>query len=166
LDETLTLDDQIVVALRRITRAIDLHSRMLLHDHGLTAPQLMALRAISRRQPVAAGEISRVMHLGQPTLTGVLDRLERRGLVRRSRDARDRRSVNLSLTDEGSRVLQASPSLLQDRFRQRLGDLPQAQRTRILATLQQIADMMDAGEVEATPLLDAAIPEMPPHEPS
>jgi DNA-binding MarR family transcriptional regulator len=168
LSTNLTLEDQIVVALRRITRAIDLRSRTLLQDYGLTAPQLTTLRAIARLEPASAGAIADQVHLARPTVTGILDRLERRGLIRRARGERDRRSVAISLSDEGRAVLQRAPSLLQDQFQEGLLRLPEWERTQILATLQRIADMMDAAKIEAAPVLsselaDATVAHIPLH---
>ena len=163
LTNSLTLEDQILVALRRITRAIDLRSRMLLQDYGLTAPQLTALHAISRLQPVTASVLAKEIHLGQPTVTGIVTRLERRGLIERTRGERDRRSVSITLTEEGERVLRDAPSLLQDQFLQRLGDLKEWERTQILATLQRIADMMDAGAIEAAPVLSSELVDAAAH---
>jgi DNA-binding MarR family transcriptional regulator len=155
LTDSLSLEDQILIALRRITRAIDLRSRMLLQDYGLTAPQLITLHAVARLQPVTAGVLARQVLLGQPTVTGILDRLEHRGLVQRTRGERDRRSVTIRLTAEGQRVLHDAPSPLQDQFQRRLGQLEQWERTQILATLQRIADMMDAAGIEAAPVLSS-----------
>ena len=157
MSEHLTLQDEIVVALRRITRAIDLRSRTLLQDYGLTVPQLATLQAIDRLQPVTAGSIARQVHLGQPTVTGILNRLEKRGLVGRSRGDRDRRSVNVSLTEEGTRILSDAPSLLQNQFQHELSKLKEWERTQILATLQRIADMMDATRIKAAPVFSSEL---------
>jgi len=146
------LEDQIIVALRRITRAIDLHSRELLQRFGLTAPQLAALSAIERLQPISVGALARSIHLSQATLTGVLDRLQRQSLIHRARDANDRRSVVVELTASGAGVLNRAPSLLQDRFRRELGRLHPWERTQMLATLQRIAQMMVAEELKPAPL--------------
>ena len=51
MSNALRLQDQVIAALRRITRAIDLHSHLLLQKHGLTSPQLAALQATQRLQP-------------------------------------------------------------------------------------------------------------------
>lgn len=153
MTKTSGVEDQILAALRRITRAIDLHSQTLLRDCGLTAPQLTALNAISRLQPITAGEFAKEIHLGHPTVTGILDRLDRRGLIQRMRGEADRRNVSISLTDEGRAVLKEAPSLLQEQFHDRLGQLAIWERSQILATLQHIADMMDATEIEPTTLL-------------
>jgi DNA-binding MarR family transcriptional regulator len=156
--ETWTLDDQVFAALRRITRAIDVYSRALLEQHGLTAPQLAALQVVGRTQPVPVGEVARSIHLSQATVTGILSRLQQRGLVSRTRDGKDRRSVVAQLTPEGEHVLRSAPSLLQEGFRRELSNLRQWEQTQILATLQRIAGMMDSEGVDAAPPLsrDAA----------
>jgi DNA-binding PadR family transcriptional regulator len=80
--------------------------------------------------------------------------LEKRGLVRRERSEQDRRAVFVSVTAEGARVLREAPSLLQDRFRRELTRLKDWERTQLLATLQRLAEMMDAEAIDAAPMLE------------
>jgi len=153
MSTVLPLEEQVIAALRRITRAIDLHSRALLQKNGLTIPQLVALQATRRMQPVTVGALARDIHLGAATVTGILGRLEKRGLVTRTRGDADRRSVVVQLTREGAAMVAEAPSLLQDRFHRELAKLQEWERTMILATLQRIASMMDAEDIEAAPVL-------------
>jgi len=153
MTQGLTLEHQIVVALRRIIRAIDLHSRRLVEEVGLTGPQLMTLKVAAEREAVSVGTLAKAIHLSGPTLTGILDRLERRGLIHRDRDAQDRRSLVVTVTQAGREVLASAPSLLQDRFRRELSQLADWEQTLILATLQRIAAMMDAEGLDAVPML-------------
>jgi len=146
-----SLEDQVIVALRRITRAIDLHSRGLMHQIGLTAPQLASLQAIGRMQPITVGALAKSIHLSQATLTGILTRLESRGLVSRARSGEDRRTVVVELTEEGRAVLESDPSLLRDRFRQELLKLHEWEQTQMLATLQRVASMMESEEFDSAP---------------
>src|SRR5436853_72720 len=97
----LSLEDQIVLALRRISQAIDLWSRHLWHDYGLTSPQLATLREILAGKNVSPVTLAAALHISQPTVTGILGRLERRGLIRREPSLTDRRSVLAIATDEG-----------------------------------------------------------------
>jgi DNA-binding MarR family transcriptional regulator len=147
------LDEAIVSALRRIIRAIDLHSRELLVNYGLTAPQLLTLQELDRLQPTPVGTLAAAVHISQATMTGILDRLEQRGLVERTRDVQDRRSVTVTLTKEGKKFLQSAPSLLQDRFRTRLDELEPWEQTTMLSVLQRIATMMGAETLVAAPIL-------------
>jgi DNA-binding MarR family transcriptional regulator len=157
VSDPLTLEEQVIVALRRITRAIDLHSRLLLQEHGLTAPQLAALRRTRRMQPLTVGLLAKEIHLSQATVTGILGRLESRGLVVRTRGSEDRRSVLVELTEAGEKLVKEAPSLLQQRFHRQLSRLQQWEQTMILATLQRIAAMMDAEQIEAVPVLVAGV---------
>ena len=89
-------------------------------------------------------------------MTGIFNRLESRGLVARSRSGQDRRSVVVALTEAGQRVLDAAPSLLQDRFRDELSKLQRWEQTQLLSSLQRIATMMDAEGIGAARLLGPA----------
>lgn len=147
------MNRSILSALRRIIRAIDLHSHHLMDEHGLTGPQLAALHEIARGGVVSASEVARAMQLSQPTMTGILERLERRKLITRTRSGTDRRTVDIGITDEGRRLLATAPPLLQERFSTALARLQPWEQTMILATLQRIAAMMDAEDLPATPQL-------------
>lgn len=146
-------ESEIVAALRRIMRAVDLHSRRLLDDHGLTAPQLAVLRELERAGPSSPAALASAVHLARGTLTGILARLERRGLAAREPSPVDRRSVVISLTDLGRGVLERAPSLLQERFRSELERLEDWEQMLLLSTLQRIASMMDASHLDAAPHL-------------
>ncbi|MCA8957793.1 MAG: MarR family transcriptional regulator [Planctomycetes bacterium] len=135
-------------------RAVDLHSRRLVDEFGFTGPQLMTLREAQRRGPISAGALARAVHLSSPTLTGILGRLEKRGLIERTRGA-DRRTLLVQVTELGAQTLARAPSLLQDRFRAALSELATWERLMMLSNLQRIAAMMDAEGLDAAPHLEA-----------
>ncbi|MGA7990727.1 MAG: MarR family transcriptional regulator [Thermoanaerobaculia bacterium] len=68
---------------------------------GLTGPQRVALRVLGRRPGITAGALAEILRVHPSTLTGVLHRLEDRGLVKRTRDPHDGRRVRLALTPRG-----------------------------------------------------------------
>jgi len=145
----LGIEDRVLLALRRIARAIDLHSQFLRQRFGLTAPQLAALQVVDRSAPVTVGTMARQLHLSHATVTGVVARLHSRGLVTRGRPGSDRRNVVVELTEPGRQVLGASPPLLQSRFRRKLARLPEWEQTNLLATLQRIGSMMEEPETDS-----------------
>jgi DNA-binding MarR family transcriptional regulator len=145
--DAVSVDDQIVIALRRISQAIDVWSSHLWHDYGLTSPQLATLREIQQGKNVSPVSLATALHLSQPTVTGILNRLERRGLIRRERSSTDRRIVLSTVTDQGMELAAKAPPLLRDRFRYELAQLNTAQQTEILAALQRVASMMQAPEI-------------------
>ncbi len=147
------LEDQIVMALRRVSQAIDIWSRTLWRDYGLTSPQLATLREILAGENVTPGTLATALHLSQPTVTGILGRLEQRGLVRRERSGTDRRSILAVPTDAGRKLASKAPPLLRDNFRRELAKLPPWQQSEMLSTLQHVAAMMQAPEVTEGPFL-------------
>lgn len=153
MDPNLTLDDRVIAALRRIVRAIDLHSRHLVEHFSVTGPQLVALQELARLGQVPVGVLARSVHVSHPTMTGILDRLEKRGLVRRTRDTQDRRRMTATPTAKGLELLESAPSPLQDRFRSEFSKLEEWEQTQMLASLQRIAAMMDAEQLDAAPVL-------------
>jgi DNA-binding MarR family transcriptional regulator len=148
------IGDQVIVALRRVIRAVDLHSRALVESHGLTGPQALILKALQNGN-LSAGELAIRVSLSQGTVTDILNRLEQRGLIMRMRDTQDRRRVMVVATPAGLALLEQSPPLLQERFVQRFNNLQDWEQTQLLASLQRIAAMMDAEEIDAAPVLSS-----------
>ncbi len=146
--------DQVLTALRRVIRAVDLHSRQLVQSHGLTGPQALILKALAD-QALSAGALAGRVSLSQGTVTDIVNRLEQRGLVTRLRSESDRRRVMVELSPAGRDCLASSPPLLQDRFASRFAELDDWEQSMLLASLQRIAAMMDAGELDAAPLLSS-----------
>lgn len=137
-------------------RAVDLHSRYLSTAFGLTGPQLAVLRILVHGGEVSNGELARQTHLSQATVTGILDRLMRRGLVQRHRSDADRRRVMVQATPAAARLLAASPPPMQAAFMQRFEQLDDWEKTWLLSALQRLAGMMQLPEAlrRAMPLDD------------
>jgi len=137
------VEAEIVQSLRRIVRSIDVQSRALSREYELTWPQLAALRELERLGKCPVGKLAAEMFIGAPTVTGIVDRLEQGGLVQRFREKGDRRKVLVDLTDQGRRLLSRKPSLLHERVRRQLADLPDRQQKQMLVTLQRLVAMME-----------------------
>jgi DNA-binding MarR family transcriptional regulator len=144
---------RVVEALRRIIRAVDLHSRSLVQRYRLTGPQLVVLKTIADSRPSSVGEIARAVYLSQATVTGILDRLETRGLVARTRSQDDRRRVLVSLSPKAEERLRSAPPLLQEHFTRRFLELDDEDQRRILEALERVVSLMEARELDATPIL-------------
>ena len=83
---------RILKSIRRIIRAVDLHSRKLSSQHKITTPQLVCLLAIVEKEPTRLSDIAKSISLSPATVIGILDRLEAKGFVRRERSTTDRES--------------------------------------------------------------------------
>ena len=147
--------DQVLVSLRQIIRAIDLHSKRLERESGLTGPQLLVMQLIGDSGQITASVIARNISLSQATVTSILDRLERKGLLVRERSSDDKRKVMVSLTAAGAKALKKAPALLQESFITAFNRLEDWEQALILSSLQRVANMMNASDLDAAPLLDS-----------
>jgi DNA-binding MarR family transcriptional regulator len=145
--------DDVLVSLRRILRATSIHSRKLGRSVGITAPQLIVLRAVSAKDGLTASEVARAVSLSQATITSIVSRLEERGLLARERSSVDRRRVHVSLTQAGRDVLREAPQPLQESFSRRFEALPRWEQHQLVSSLERVAAMMDAEDLDAAPLL-------------
>jgi DNA-binding MarR family transcriptional regulator len=141
----------VLVALRQIIRASDLHSKQVMKVCGLTVPQLVVLLAIEELGEVTVKEISRHVSLSQATVTTILNRLEERDFVRRTRNITDKRVVNSCLTKKGADMISNTPPLLDDDFMDRFEELKDTERGRIVTSLKKIAMLMEGDDVDPRP---------------
>lgn len=146
--------DEVLISLRRVTRAIDLHSKHLMKTAGLTAPQMLILQTLRDQGDAIISDVAHQISLSQATVTSILDRLEKRGLVMRERSQQDKRKVYACLTDAGNNLIRNAPMPLQDYFIRQFSDLQDWEQTQIISALQRVAHMMDAQHIDAAPLLD------------
>ncbi|MFJ8821781.1 MarR family winged helix-turn-helix transcriptional regulator [Streptomyces sp. NPDC102467] len=142
----LRLDRQICFSLNAASRAFGSVYRTLLKDLDLTYPQYLVMLALWEDPEHAALPVKRLgerLRLDSGTLSPLLKRLEANGLVRRERSARDERSVNVTLTEQGSAL------------RERAAQVP---RSIARATGFELAEIEDLRERlnRLTAALDAA----------
>jgi len=147
------INDEVLRTIRRIIRSIDLHSRKLSQNHGLTSSQAVVLQEIQRTGPLPISTLAKHISLSHATVTDILKRLEKKEIVTRVQDEKDRRRVMVQLTPAGTALLANLPSLLQQRFIRRFERLQEWEKTMILANLQRVATLMEAEDLGAAPLL-------------
>ncbi|MGF1527691.1 MAG: MarR family winged helix-turn-helix transcriptional regulator [Candidatus Competibacterales bacterium] len=145
--------DEVLVALRRINRAMNLRSRQLMQTTDITGPQLMLLHALRRHGSMTIGQVANAINLSQGTVTSILERLLKKGVVKKTRSVEDKRKVFVELTDSGHELLLRVPTPLQQNFTTRFKQLKDWEQNLILSSLQRVAEMMNAHEIEVEPLL-------------
>jgi DNA-binding MarR family transcriptional regulator len=147
--------DEVLVALRRVIRAVGLHSRQLERSHGLTAPQALVLKTIIGLGQVSVGNLAKRVSLSQATVTDILNRLEHRALVLRTRSSEDRRRVMVSATEQAVAIMSRSPPLLQEAFVERFLALDDWEQNLLISSLQRITTLMGVEALDASPVLVA-----------
>jgi DNA-binding MarR family transcriptional regulator len=152
-----TKEGRILRAIRRIIRSVDIYSHKLALDCGVTVPQLSCLLQIAESGPLTLKALAQQVDLTAGTVVGIIDRLERKGLVERTRSQIDRRQVRISISQQGKSLVARAPSPLQDRLAQALDGLPLFDRAAIALSLERIVDLMGIAQVGAAPILDTGI---------
>ncbi len=161
LEEHVGYEENILLSVRRIMRAIDMHSSYLARQYGLTSPQLICLKKLSEVKGITPGGLAKEVHLSHATVTGIINRLEKKGLVQRIRSTKDARSFLISLTDQGISMVKASPAMLQEQFMHKLSKLANWEKTMILSSLQRITSILDVEAIDAAPVLTTGPVEAP-----
>ncbi len=145
---------ELLIALRKVIRAIDLHSKHLNKTSGLTSPQLLIMQEIAKISGINSGQVAKNINLSAATVTNILDRLESKNLISRVRDTKDKRKVGLYLTEGGEALLLKAPQPLQEHFIKNFDNLAEWEQSQLLSSIERLADMMNANELDAAPLLE------------
>jgi DNA-binding MarR family transcriptional regulator len=145
LDDPLALEQQVCFALSVAARNVVAVYRPILEPLGLTHPQYLVMLALWQHEPVSVRDLSRLLQLDPGTLSPLLKRLEGAGLVDRSRDPQNERSLAVTLTAKG-RSLRSRAELIPPAVVAKLGmDLDElrdlhATLTRVIAVAQRAID--------------------------
>ncbi len=146
--------DTSLIALRRILRATEMFGRDLAKAAGLTPAQFRVLQVISEKGWSTPKAIAQRMGVSQATMTALIDKLERKGMVTRQRSERDRRQTDIVITKLGASAIDEAPDALQQIFVRRFEALEDWEQAQIIASLERVASMLDAHDIDAAPVLD------------
>ena len=147
--------DASLIALRRILRATELYGRALAQAAGLTAVQFRVLQVVAETGVCTSTEISRRMGVSQATVTSLVDKLVRQSVVTRAKSETDRRQTLIRLTERGAATIQTAPDALQQRYVRRFEALADWEQAQLISSLERVAAMLDAEDLDAAPVLDA-----------
>lgn len=149
-------DIRLMRSIRRIIRAVDLHSKALKQRTDFTTPQLVCLTALAQKGPVTLKGLSEAIDLSPSTTLGIVDRLHAKGLVERRRGEKDRRQVMLSVTEAGQGSLLAAPYPLQHRLLDRFSELSELEQSTLILGLERLVELLGARGLEASAILDVS----------
>ncbi|WED42982.1 MarR family winged helix-turn-helix transcriptional regulator [Legionella cardiaca] len=133
---------KIILALRNIMQHMDFHSRRLNKCYGLTVPQLICLYEIYENGMMTLSMLSKKVYLSMSTLVGVIDRLEEKGFVLRTRDIKDRRNIFIDITEKGKEFVNASPFLLHNRLNEGLQALTENEQIALANSVNLLVNLL------------------------
>lgn len=141
-----------------LNHALETTSSDMQRRFGVTAQQRMVLRIAGVLGPTPAGRLSRVLHVHPGTLSATLARLERRGLVQRTRGATDARRVVVSLTEAGAALLSHSEGTVERAATAALEAATDEVRAHALQLLGRLTTELEGTRTAATPGSESAVP--------
>jgi DNA-binding MarR family transcriptional regulator len=157
------VDDLSSHVFRTFMTTIRLHGRLMmqeLREHGLHPGQAMCLRLLSANDGITQRDLARALHVARPTVTKMLNSMEKAGLVRRRPDAADARLTCVKLTDAGRAEEKKMNAAAADYVNATLATLPEADRRELARLLEAYGDsiqraaaarMADADVTDAAP---------------
>lgn len=143
------ISEKVLMTIKQINRALDMHSKKLEKSFGLTGPQLMVVKELLKEpEGIVAGDLARRISLSQATVTTIIDRLEHKGIVNRVKSVVDKRRVYFQATEKAGEYLVGNPSIIQENFITNFNHLADWEQMLLLSSIQRIAHMIDAVDVE------------------
>jgi len=146
---------EIIVKLRKIIRSINLESKRIEKQFGVSIPQLMSLQFLSEQvdYKATASQLKEYLKLNASTMSGIISRLEQKSLVARLGNPQDRRATFITLTAKGADLLKDPPTTLQEKLTARLNKLSPERIASLNEHIDLLVQIMDAGDIDASPII-------------
>lgn len=139
---------EIIFSIRRLMQARELYKKELSKTYQISASQLNCLLALYENGPLPPSQIAKHMMVESSTVTGVVDRLEQKGLVTRVRNSPDRRVITIQLTKTGKELAENAPPPIQQKIFDGLEKLTDMEIDRIAKALRTLTSMLDVQDLE------------------
>lgn len=134
---------------RIIYGAVRKHSRNMERACGVGGAQIWAMALIAKTPGLGVTQLARALSIHPSTASNLLDKLERAGLIRRTRSSEDQRVVQLYLTEAGQEVLARAPQPLSGVLTHALERLPEAALRRLIEDLQAVTERLEVADESA-----------------
>lgn len=135
----------ILVKLRKIMRSVNLESKKVEKQFGISLPQLLVLKYLSEQKDytTSASKIKDFINLNASTVSGIIQRLEGKGMIARLPKREDKRSNQLTLTAKGAELIKDTPSSLQNKLANRIANLSKSEIESLLQNIDLLDQIMD-----------------------
>lgn len=145
----------ILIKIRKIVRSVDIESKKIQKEHGVSIPQVLCLNFLreSPNYQTTQGELRKFLNLNPSTVSGIINRLEKKGYLARLPKTGDKRVVNIALTSSGDQLLSTMPSLLHQQLSEKLLQLSEEEFAVVEAGLNTLVKILDIEKIEASPLI-------------
>ena len=131
-------------------QAGELYTKELNKVYNISSAQLNCLLSLHEDGPLPPSQIAKLIMVNSSTVTGIIDRLEHKGLVKRKRISTDRRVITVELTKNGKVLAENAPPPVQYKIFDGLSKLSEKEIKNISNTLLKLTDMLDVQDLEVT----------------
>lgn len=147
--------EDILISLRKIIRALNLESKRIEKEFGISIPQLLCLNFLNQSPSFQANikELSRALNLNPSTITGIIKRLEKKGFLARLPKKVDKRISYITLTEAGAQLLTKTPLLFHQKLDKKIDSLPKDKMDQIKKGLELLIELLEVNELDAAPML-------------
>lgn len=145
----------ILINIRKILRSVNLESKRIQKEYGISIPQLLTLNYLKTCDDFKAthGNISKYLNLNSSTVTGIISRLDKKGYVAKLPHLKDKRITYVALTTNGANLLKRTPQLMHEQLTVKLNKLSESQLQEIQSAFTLLIEVMDIDDIEAYPLV-------------
>lgn len=145
----------ILIKIRKLVRSIDIESKKIQKDYGVSIPQVLCLNFLhdSPNYQSTQGEIRKFLNLNPSTVSGIINRLEKKGYLARLPKSGDKRVVKIALTSAGDKLLGTIPALLHEQLSEKLQRLNADEVKMVESGLETLVKILDIEQVEASPMI-------------
>ena len=145
----------VLINIRKIIRSINLESKRIEKEHGISIPQYLCLNFLSSKEDyrATAKEIGAHLNLNPSTVSGIISRLERKGYLAKLPNASDKRSTYIYLTAIGDKTVKSIPDLLQEKLTKKLKSLSDKDLNELQSSLALLINFMEVEDVDASPVI-------------
>ncbi|MDA3943358.1 MAG: MarR family transcriptional regulator [Bacteroidetes bacterium] len=146
---------EVLINLRKIVRSVNLESKRIQKEFGVSIPQLLCLHYLATKpgfQSTMTG-IAAYMNLNLSSVTGIVSRLEKKHLLAKLPKSGDKRITIVSLTASGMKLIDKSPELMHQQLSNKLAALSDDQIASLKESLQLLVQSFDLSEETASPLI-------------
>ena len=138
----------IIFFIRRLMQGAEIYNKELNRRYSISSAQLNCLLALFENGPLPPSQVAKYMMVKSSTVTGVVDRLEQKGLVERVRNSPDRRVITIQLTKAGKNLTANAPPPIQRKIVTGLRNLSQKEIESIALALSKLSDMLDVQDLD------------------
>lgn len=145
----------ILAHIRKIVRVVNLESKRIEKEHGISIPQLLCLNFLSKQKSFVSyhKDIKDYLQLNPSTVTGIINRLEKKGLIAKLPSSDDKRATPVVLTAKGLTLLKSTPEPLHEQITRNLQHLSESKLEQLESAFELIIKFMNINDLDAAPIV-------------